>query len=134
MADWKIIGHSDDQVTIEFEDGTVLNYNAASLIPPKTPPVLPPLPRLPDNIARELGISVAGTAYHFASGGVLSPHQHDASSIHNIECVEGRVLVKREKSGDIEIAPGQTIDIEIGEIHSVHALEPSKTVHWLKPQ
>lgn len=130
MDNWIITHHIDKTVTVTFEDGRSLNYDISSLVNP------PDIPNkflgtdLPNN---STGMIVAGTTYKFLDNGVFYPHKHvTEQSVHNIECVEGRVLVKRDYQGDIELGPGEIANIELNEIHSIYALEPSTTIHWLK--
>lgn len=130
MDNWIITHHTDKTVTVTFEDGRSLNYDISSLVNPPDIPTRFLGTDLPNN---STGVSVAGTTYKFLANGVFDSHKHTTEETdHNIECVEGRVLVKRDYQGDIELGPGETANIEVNEIHSIHALEPSKTVHWLK--
>jgi len=130
MDNWTITHHTDKTVTVTFEDGRSLNYDISSLINPPDIPTRLLGTDLPDN---STGMIVAGTTYKFLTNGVFYHHQHNTEQgLHNIECVEGRVLVKRDYQGDIELVAGQTANIELNEIHSIHALEPSTTIHWLK--
>lgn len=131
---WKIIDHTDDHVLIEFPDGSRLNYDVSALVNRQIPQHLPTMAEMYEDRLNAIGLTVAGVAYKFLANGVLPPHKHDSTNIHTIECTKGHVLVKREKQGDIEITAGQTAEIELDEMHSIHALEPSRTVHWLKTQ
>jgi len=119
---WRIIEHTDDHICVEFSDGNRLNYSVQDLVERRL------YTNAPDKIGG--GMQIAGMAYRFDAGGVLPPHTHDTpETLHTIECVQGRVLVRREQ-GDILLAAGEKADIKLGEKHSVEALEPSKTVHW----
>ena len=128
---WKIIDYFDDNVTVEYEDKSRLNFNVRSIIEPRKPVVYEQ-----NQIAYEqnqigTGMKIAGSAYAFDQGGILPTHTHDApDSLHTIECMQGRVMVRREQSGDIILNVGNIATIALGEKHSIEALEPSKTVHW----
>jgi quercetin dioxygenase-like cupin family protein len=121
---WKIIEHTDDHICIEFDDGRRLNYNISSLVEP-------PRQNAGDPAQPASGLHIGGTVYRFDAGGVLPTHTHDTpETLHTIECVEGRVLVRRAQSGDMILPAGETATVALGEQHSVEALEPSRTVHW----
>jgi quercetin dioxygenase-like cupin family protein len=121
---WKIIEHTDDHICVMFADGSCLNYNVRALIEPPQKTNSDPLE------AGASGPRFGGIAYRFNAGAVLPTHTHDTpETLHTIECVQGRVLVRREQ-GDVTLAAGEQADIKLGERHSVEALEPSKTVHW----
>ena len=128
---WKIIDYFDDNVTVEYEDKSRLNFNVRSIIEPRKPIVYEQ-----NQIAYEqnqigTGMKIAGAAYMFDQGGILPTHTHDTpDSLHTIECTQGRVMVRREQSGDIILNVGNIATIALGEKHSIEALEPSKTVHW----
>jgi quercetin dioxygenase-like cupin family protein len=121
---WRIVAHTDDHICVEFEDGRRLNYNASPLVEK-------PRYVIDDPVQAASGLHVGGMAYRFDAGGVLPPHTHDTpDTLHTIECTQGRVTVRREQSGDMILAAGETATVALGEQHSVEALEPSRTVHW----
>lgn len=75
---------------------------------------------------------VAGTCYAFKKDGILPEHRHRLDTLHNIEVVEGQVLVQKE-TGNVVANVGDVIDIQVNEKHSVIGLADfSRTVHWLK--
>ena len=125
---WKIIEHSDDHICVEFEDGTRLNYNTSSLIDT-------PKQNVGDPIQESSGLYIGGTVYRFDKNGVLPIHTHDTiDTLHSIECLQGKVIVYREHSGDKILSKGDIASIELGEKHSVKALEPSKTLHLIRSE
>lgn len=74
--------------------------------------------------------SEGATLFRYKPGDILPTHVHKGADLHNIKLVKGRVVVTREFSGNILLdTPGQAIDVQLNEAHSVEAFEPSETLH-----
>lgn len=128
MSSWKVVDHTDDQVLVEFENGARFYYNLENLINQKKYQA-PEHGLNPTTV--NPGVSLDGVSYTFETGAVLTEHKHDDKTIHNIECIAGHIVVHRAIQGDVEALAGDVVDIQVDELHSVTAIEPSKTIHWL---
>ncbi len=122
---YRIIDHDSDQHVVgQNEQGERLNFNVGHVLNPV--PVVPVVPAHHTGT----GMRAGGTAYVFDKDGILAAHSHDAATLHNIEVTEGRLLVRRSISGDIEAKTGDVVSLVAGEVHSVEALTFCRTVHW----
>lgn len=121
---WRITDHTDNVAVVQFEDGRVLNYDITPLVEPPAHPALPGGGLLPAARPQVL-------EYSFAAGQEIPAHAHDARTVHDVYVVSGSVLVTRAVSGDVTLHAGDTARIEVGEVHSVKAIEPSVTRHTL---
>jgi quercetin dioxygenase-like cupin family protein len=125
---WKELEHPEPGVSlVEFANGTKLNINYGHVIDHHDPDYKRPTPAVSDEVPTITPVSML---YKFKKGAVLSEHQHDKATLHDIQVIKGRVLVRRE-SGDVELVRGDVVDIAEGEKHSIEALEPSVTLHTL---
>jgi quercetin dioxygenase-like cupin family protein len=122
---WRVIGHIDDGFEVEFEDGSKLNFNARDIVEKYQAGPRAGMEPIPNGVTLRGG----GAIYIFDKGAILAEHKHDINSLHTIECVYGRVLVKRNIQGDIELSSGDLTEILVDEFHSIIALEKAETVH-----
>jgi len=119
---YRIIDHDGDHhVTAENEQGERLNFNVSN--------VLNLVAHQYDPNVNAKGLRTGGIAYVFEPGGVLPAHSHKANTLHNIEVVQGTVIVHKD-SGDVTATVGDVIQIAVDEVHSIKALTPARTVHW----
>lgn len=139
ITSWRgveINGDNKDHVLVKYVDDGVekmRNFNIKELVEQRlgitTFPA--PAPLGGDGASMSQGVFMIGTAYGFKKGAVLQAHAHPAETLHTIEVDEGRVMVRRSASGDLVAVKGDTVKLAAGETHSVEAIEPSRTIHWL---
>jgi quercetin dioxygenase-like cupin family protein len=129
----KVLGYDDGHLLVEYTNGQRFNVRVDHIIAEADPDRPPPQfqNRAASQVEGHPTAKIAGTRYTFNKGDVLPEHEHDASTLHDIKVVSGRVKVMREKSGDTTAKAGDLVVIQVGEKHSVIALEDSVTVHTL---
>jgi quercetin dioxygenase-like cupin family protein len=128
MMKWKIIEHDDENVTIEFDDGSQLRWSVEPLL---RHIIDPPVPTKGDTLGGGTGLSMGGAIFKFEKDGYLAPHAHDESTNHDIEVKRGTVRIEKD-SGDVTALAGTIVRIAVNERHAVRALTPALTVHITK--
>lgn len=126
---FKIIDHDGDhQVLAENENGEKLHFNVHD--------VLNPDPNILGFDTTELNGPTMPLAqlFDFEIGIVLSAHQHNATTLHSIEVLEGTVEVRKD-SGNVMVSKGDPIVIlQVGETHSIVGITKARTLHELVHQ
>jgi hypothetical protein len=77
--------------------------------------------------AREGGF---GPEFAFDQAGEAIPiHYHDPGFSHSVRCLSGRVRLYSDVPGwGCEVAPGEEVAIQPGQLHAIEALEPGTTI------
>jgi quercetin dioxygenase-like cupin family protein len=122
----KIVGFFDDNIEIEYEDGTRANKSVAHVITPPAP--MGRMVNAPPETVANGPTAEMGTVFTFKKDNVLPEHTHDAMSLHTIEVLSGKMLVKKT-SGDVTLDAGGFATLAVGEKHSIVALEDGRTLH-----
>lgn len=142
MTDWKIVGTTDNQVTVEYgraDQPSRLNFDVSSLIDPIVNP--PAVPVIGAGIVEASEVNTNGPRashsilYTFALRGQIIPtHDHLRGGLHDIRVLAGEALIRKE-SGDVVGKPGDVYTVAVGEKHSVEALvDGTVTLHVITPQ